>query len=64
MNQPPYTDRHGEHWVGSYDTDEEDAIRESAEKMRRLAGFLGSWGVTVSGPAVDKPVESVDDAGE
>jgi len=30
MNPPPYIDRHGEHWIGSYDTDEEDAIREAA----------------------------------
>lgn len=35
MSAPPYVDRFGEHWIGSYDTDEEDAI--AAEEVSEVA---------------------------
>jgi transcriptional regulator with PAS, ATPase and Fis domain len=31
---PPYQDRHGHAWIGSYDTDEEEAIRDTASEQQ------------------------------
>jgi len=59
MNPPPYTDRHGEHWIGSYDTDEEDAIR--CRCLEYGHGMSLTLVISSSCP-VHKPVESVDDA--
>lgn len=31
---PPFVDAHGEWWIGSYDTDEEDAIAEDSDETQ------------------------------